>query len=231
MNKVTDYIISLTHLYGIVHKDKVIEIYNMQNEEKLKELININLKSLEKNFVEVYGDYFVAESILEFEQFDEKMNVKRGKPYYIPIQDELLKYKDEIYFEKTKEYKELLNYVTQHFFNGDKYLAEILVEDVQGDCQYGFSLQSVFEKFNRRDVVFEDEEQIKIVMKLIMNLANNTRIWENNGHTPNEIFEMKEKPKLRPVQEGGILNKKKIGRNDPCPCGSGKKYKKCCLGK
>lgn len=22
-----------------------------------------------------------------------------------------------------------------------------------------------------------------------------------------------------------------IGRNDPCPCGSGKKYKKCCLGK
>jgi hypothetical protein len=25
--------------------------------------------------------------------------------------------------------------------------------------------------------------------------------------------------------------KKKIGRNDPCPCGSGKKYKKCCLDK
>ncbi|HEC62475.1 MAG TPA: hypothetical protein ENI27_09540, partial [bacterium] len=21
----------------------------------------------------------------------------------------------------------------------------------------------------------------------------------------------------------------KIGRNDPCPCGSGKKYKMCCL--
>jgi len=23
-------------------------------------------------------------------------------------------------------------------------------------------------------------------------------------------------------------NGKKVGRNDPCPCGSGKKYKKCC---
>ena len=22
----------------------------------------------------------------------------------------------------------------------------------------------------------------------------------------------------------------KIGRNDPCPCGSGRKYKRCCLG-
>jgi hypothetical protein len=26
-----------------------------------------------------------------------------------------------------------------------------------------------------------------------------------------------------------IINEEKIGRNDPCPCGSGKKYKKCCL--
>jgi uncharacterized protein YecA (UPF0149 family) len=23
----------------------------------------------------------------------------------------------------------------------------------------------------------------------------------------------------------------RVGRNDPCPCGSGKKYKKCCLRK
>lgn len=28
-----------------------------------------------------------------------------------------------------------------------------------------------------------------------------------------------------------VVNDKKIGRNEPCPCGSGKKYKKCCLNK
>lgn len=28
-----------------------------------------------------------------------------------------------------------------------------------------------------------------------------------------------------------VNNKKKIGRNEPCPCNSGKKFKKCCLGK
>jgi len=27
------------------------------------------------------------------------------------------------------------------------------------------------------------------------------------------------------------ITKRKIGRNDPCPCGSGLKYKKCCLNK
>ena len=25
-----------------------------------------------------------------------------------------------------------------------------------------------------------------------------------------------------------VVKEKKVGRNDPCPCGSGKKYKKCC---
>ena len=25
-----------------------------------------------------------------------------------------------------------------------------------------------------------------------------------------------------------VRNDNKVGRNDPCPCGSGKKYKKCC---
>ena len=34
-----------------------------------------------------------------------------------------------------------------------------------------------------------------------------------------------------PLEEHKLLQKtpKKIGRNDPCPCGSGKKYKNCCL--
>jgi SEC-C motif len=27
------------------------------------------------------------------------------------------------------------------------------------------------------------------------------------------------------------MPRKKLSRNDPCPCGSGKKYKHCCYGK
>jgi preprotein translocase subunit SecA len=31
------------------------------------------------------------------------------------------------------------------------------------------------------------------------------------------------------VHNAPIVNMvEKVGRNDPCPCGSGKKYKKCC---
>ncbi len=35
----------------------------------------------------------------------------------------------------------------------------------------------------------------------------------------------------RPPQEPIVNKAAKIGRNEPCPCGSGKKYKKCCAKK
>lgn len=35
-----------------------------------------------------------------------------------------------------------------------------------------------------------------------------------------------EEPLPPPVET--IHAEKTVGRNDPCPCGSGKKYKKCC---
>lgn len=34
-----------------------------------------------------------------------------------------------------------------------------------------------------------------------------------------------------PKVAGGQRHHIKIGRNAPCPCGSGKKYKKCCIDK
>jgi len=37
----------------------------------------------------------------------------------------------------------------------------------------------------------------------------------------------------RPETEGTVIKvmRRKIGRNDPCPCGSNLKFKKCCISK
>lgn len=37
--------------------------------------------------------------------------------------------------------------------------------------------------------------------------------------------------KRAPPVVADILSKQSVGRNDPCPCGSAKKFKKCCMGK
>ena len=46
----------------------------------------------------------------------------------------------------------------------------------------------------------------------------------------NNIFTPERKRELYKEQKnsGTVRKEKKVGRNDPCPCGSGKKYKKCC---
>ncbi|NCB00080.1 MAG: hypothetical protein EOM70_11995 [Clostridia bacterium] len=53
--------------------------------------------------------------------------------------------------------------------------------------------------------------------ELIFDLANHSRLWINRGHTPLEMRTFAAPP-----------SPTKPGRNDPCPCGSGKKYTQCC---
>ena len=40
-----------------------------------------------------------------------------------------------------------------------------------------------------------------------------------------DVAEFMRQMRTKPV----VRDYKKVGRNDPCPCGSGKKYKNCCL--
>ena len=47
--------------------------------------------------------------------------------------------------------------------------------------------------------------------------------WQGDAYTQEMCAGSDGTVKKQPVKKG-----QKVGRNDPCPCGSGKKYKKCC---
>ena len=55
-----------------------------------------------------------------------------------------------------------------------------------------------------------------------------------NGAPPEESASTPARAEAAPVRRAGMaaarrpVGAQKVGRNDPCPCGSGKKYKKCC---
>lgn len=52
------------------------------------------------------------------------------------------------------------------------------------------------------------------------------------GYTYGPLIGQEEPTASRYVKRFARPTKKEkplVGRNDPCPCGSGKKYKKCCL--
>jgi hypothetical protein len=52
---------------------------------------------------------------------------------------------------------------------------------------------------------------------------------EDDRRSRNEVAEVSEVDESLDEQEPYRRETPKVGRNDPCPCGSGKKYKKCCL--
>lgn len=54
--------------------------------------------------------------------------------------------------------------------------------------------------------------------------------WGVHDYTPNQYRLLAEGIDINSSQTLAVdfQKKKKIGRNEPCPCGSGKKYKQCC---
>ena len=72
-------------------------------------------------------------------------------------------------------------------------------------------------------------DQVNQFVDLLVQMNNNTRKITNRGFTPNEmgmgILPKQSNHKVINIEDAC---RKKIYANDPCPCGSGKKYKKCC---
>ncbi|MCI8875253.1 MAG: SEC-C domain-containing protein [Lachnospiraceae bacterium] len=66
--------------------------------------------------------------------------------------------------------------------------------------------------------------------KLYKNMVEARADWLYELPAWEEIFDQETRHRLYLEQRksGTVVTGKKVGRNDPCPCGSGKKYKKCC---
>lgn len=73
-------------------------------------------------------------------------------------------------------------------------------------------------------------DELNEVLRYVMN------VWNAFGKDTIDKFDGMDESELREIYGKIKMNfsylikqKQKYGRNDPCPCGSGKKYKKCCL--
>jgi preprotein translocase subunit SecA len=82
--------------------------------------------------------------------------------------------------------------------------------------------KKVISSLTKAHIHLEREEDVR-EMKEIKKL-NLDKYSLGRGKTEEADLQTNDKSqKMQPVRV-----EKKIGRNDPCPCGSGKKYKNCC---
>ncbi len=75
------------------------------------------------------------------------------------------------------------------------------------------------------DIIFKARLDTSESMRSVWNISNAM-------HAEYDRFQAQQQAAQAPQGEHTVktikLEKPKVGRNDPCPCGSGKKYKKCC---
>lgn len=79
----------------------------------------------------------------------------------------------------------------------------------------------------------EEDTQVSLVFdkeKLYKNMVDAKADWLYELPEWESIFDEETRRALYLEQKksGTVVKGPKVGRNDPCPCGSGKKYKQCC---
>ena len=74
------------------------------------------------------------------------------------------------------------------------------------------------------------KEQLAGLSERLRSVWNHTRRLGDRGYTPLELEILQKKAGLSSGagKPGPVQKCQKIYPNDPCPCGSGRKYKKCC---
>ena len=136
------------------------------------------------------------------------------------------------YFNKEKEIYEQILAAAEPVTGTVKELAEKYGQDVM--TMTGF-LDGINDSLKTPNPIEEMEEDTVVSLafdkeKLYKNMVDAKADWLYNLPQWNDIFtpERQKELYLEQKKSGTIIKGAKIGRNDPCPCGSGKKYKKCC---
>ncbi len=169
------------------------------------------------------GDISLMTSLVENEQANEYVRdaaleglvtlVARG----VRSRDEIMAYFQSLFREKlTREYS--------HIWNGlVSSCTHLYPEEVLEDIKQAFEDDLVDEWYI--DLEFVEEVLARGKDKVLEELRTDRRYWFiRDTVSEMEWWASFEPSPLRPA----VRADRKVGRNDLCPCGSGKKYKRCC---
>ena len=137
------------------------------------------------------------------------------------------------YFEKEKEiYAQLLKNPDEVVKGTVKELAEKYDVDIMTMTGFLDGIDESLVESNPIEEMVEDTEVNLGFDKALLykNMVAAGADWLYELEEWNDIFDEETRKALYKEQKSSttIVKDKKVYPNDPCPCGSGKKYKKCC---
>ena len=175
-----------------------------------------------------------------------EQQVQGDLPFYVPTVEEVEELYEQGSLISRGSHQKLKEFI-EETFGCDPDIAALKVHDLYETVNNHMRVNDAVEAFihGGSDPEAEaagsfefksDEERFRFT-ELYIEMSRDCRIRDNRGHDYYEMVAiMSAKDRASANGAGGGASAKnsaqirrvKIGRNDPCPCGSGKKYKNCC---
>ena len=205
----------------------VIENIIVRNTGGYKEAEEWQWNSIREQLTEEFGAF--PEGALDFDpNFVDRMTVETATEAISEIVEEKYKGQEELFGDNIREVERIILLRTVDA----KWMDHI---DSMEQLRQGINLRA----YAQRDPVVEYKfEAMDMFEEMIATIKEET-VKMLFHVVPQSKIERKQvaKPLTENLGGDGTVQKKpvvkaeKVGRNDPCPCGSGKKYKHCCLNK
>ena len=229
-----DYAVAAVNLYGVIDQADFVEIFNSQNERKtdIDEMFPILFRFVSRNIGYCFWEEYIVSDEFEEDDFNEVeyyVKTAAAKPRYVPDKEDFLEYSDWGYVEETPQLLKLQSFLCKNIKSSGDDDCDAKVDEIVEKIYFASMREARPQEYIdiiEKQEVYLKESKIRTFIELTTDLRNNVRMWLNNGHTPNELAVLEGKH-LRLLSNEPV-RVVKPGRNEPCPCGSGKKYKKCC---
>jgi hypothetical protein len=161
-----------------------------------------------------------------------EQQVQGDLPYYVPSVEEVEELYDQGSLISRESHQKLKKFIEENF-GCDSDNASLKIRDLYETVNNHMRINDAVESFvTDTDFEFPSDEIRYKFTELYIEMSRDCRIRDNRGH---DYYEMVALMSLKNGGGAGSTKKNstkvrrvKIGRNDPCPCGSGKKYKNCC---
>ena len=227
------YACSVANLYGAMRLDEFHEfILHYDPNYRLSQQETINFLSGRMMCPDMpfrlEGDTLISDE--DFHEDDEDLFAKiedlideqsHYPRWYPATRDELFKWEYFDYYEKTPATNDLVHALKTICNVPNENAYDSLVSGICHMISVGATSNICYESLVQGNFISKlSSSPRQRLISLIDQVALSVRLQFMNGNTAKEAAEQK--------AQTGTSDKPTVGRNDPCPCGSGKKYKKCC---
>lgn len=223
----------LLYYYGTIPMERLVDLVEKYSpiHSYFLDYSNVIFEAMEcyqEFYIDQYGYSFWE--VINPKVILEEQASRKEIDYYPFTKQQLLEAGETDFVEHPKGSDKLVTLLMRDY-HMSKHEAIEFVEDLVMVTKIGHQ-PGLLIQYLQTQLEFDSLDAIKRLMDIVFPLSNHTRQWSIKGYTPDELswWDRKAMSPL-PKKDGEVFlfqTGKKVGRNDACPCGSGKKYKKCC---